>query len=71
MPVEEVIEDGVQGFLVPMDDSEKLAQRVVALLETPELRKRIGEAARLEALNWDQSVTLPKIASVIQEACKS
>ena len=31
MPVAEVIEDGVQGLLVPMDDSERLAQRVIGL----------------------------------------
>lgn len=68
MPVAEAIEDGVQGMLVPMGDSNRLAQRVIGLLQSPELRLRLGEAARLEALRWDQSVTLPKIAAVIEEA---
>ena len=68
MPVAEVIEDGVQGLLVPMDNSERLAQRVIGLLERPDLRQRLGEAARQEALRWDQTVTLPKICAVIEEA---
>ena len=68
MPVAEVIEDGVQGLLVPMDDSERLAQRVIGLLERPDLRRRLGEAARQEALRWDQKITLPKIGAVIEEA---
>ena len=68
MPVAEVIEDGVQGLLVPLDDSERLAQRVIGLLERPDLRQRLGEAARQEALLWDQTVTLPKISAVIEEA---
>ena len=68
MPVAEVIQDGVQGLLVPMDDSDRLAQRVIGLLERPDLRLRLGEAARQEALRWDQSVTLPKIGAVIEEA---
>ena len=68
MPVEEVIKDGVQGVLVAMDDSERLAQRVIALLHARDLRKRLGEAAREEALRWDQAVTLPRITALIQEA---
>jgi glycosyltransferase involved in cell wall biosynthesis len=68
MPVAEVIEDGVQGLLVPMDHSERLAQRVIGLLERPDLRRRLSEAARQEALRWDQTVTLPKICAVIEEA---
>ena len=68
MPVEEVIKDGVQGLLVAMDDSERLAQRVVALLHARDLRRRLGDAAREEALKWDQAVTLPRITALIEEA---
>ncbi|MCT0250838.1 glycosyltransferase [Synechococcus sp. CS-197] len=70
MPVAEVIEDGVQGLLVPMGDVELLARRVIALLNAPDLRRNLGEAARKEALSWDQSVTLPQILRVIEEAVK-
>jgi glycosyltransferase involved in cell wall biosynthesis len=66
MPVEEVIQDGVNGLLVPMDDPQRLAQRVLALLDAPELRARLGAQARQTALGWDQAVTLPQITAVIE-----
>jgi len=66
MPVQEVIEDGVQGLLVPMDDPSRLAQRVLALLEAPQLRAQFSEAARLAALQWDQSVTLPALTALVE-----
>lgn len=67
MPVQEVIQDGVNGLLVPVADHRLLAQRVVRLLEAPELRQQLGAAARRTALGWDQAVMLPKQAAVISE----
>ena len=42
MPVAEVIQDGVQGLLVPMDDSDRFSE-VIGLLERPDLRLRLGK----------------------------
>ena len=42
----EIIEDGVDGFLVNPADHTTYAAKVVALLEDPELQKRFGMAAR-------------------------
>lgn len=42
----ELIENGVSGFLVPVDDSEALAWRIAALLAEPQLRDDIGRNAR-------------------------
>ena len=66
MPVEEVIHDGVEGVLVPIDDHHRLAKRVLALLANPYLRDQFGKAARQTSLQWDQKVTLPKLASLIE-----
>ena len=54
MPVEEVIHDGVEGVLVPMDDHERLAQRVLALFANPRLRDQFGQAARQASLAADE-----------------
>ena len=42
----EQISDGVEGFLVPAGDVELLAQRVIELLRSPELVRRMSAAAR-------------------------
>ncbi|HED13233.1 MAG TPA: glycosyltransferase [Gammaproteobacteria bacterium] len=42
--VAELIEDGVNGFLVPSGDSELLADRIVTLLDEVELAERYGQA---------------------------
>ena len=67
MPVEEVIHDGVEGVLVPIDDHKRLAQRVLVLLANPHLRDQLGKAARQTALAWDQSVMLPRLTALIEE----
>jgi len=42
--VEEVVSDDVEGFVVPRDDAEAMAARVVLLLADDSLRKRMGAA---------------------------
>jgi glycosyltransferase involved in cell wall biosynthesis len=42
----EAIEDGVNGFLVALDDPAEMAKRCVDVLSDPELRARLGQAAR-------------------------
>ena len=66
MPVEEVINDGVEGVLVPIDDHHRLAQRVLALLADSRLRDHFGIAAREAARQWDQSKMLPRLIALIE-----
>jgi glycosyltransferase involved in cell wall biosynthesis len=42
----ETVEDGVTGILVPPGDFMAMAEAVMSLLQNPESRKRMGEAAR-------------------------
>ncbi len=42
----DTVEDGVNGFLIPVKDSEALAQKLRILLVNPELRTEMGKAAR-------------------------
>ena len=41
----EIIEDGKDGFLVPVGDEDTLAERICSLIEDEGLRKRVGVAA--------------------------
>ena len=67
MPVEEVINDGVEGVLVAMDDHERLAQRVLTLLANHRLRDQFGDSARQASLAWGQALTLPRLAMIIEK----
>jgi len=44
--IDEVIEHGKNGWLIPVDGLEQLVQGLSALLGSSELRTRIGKAAR-------------------------
>ena len=50
----EVVEDGVSGLVVPSDDPYALAEALDRLAVDPELRERLGAAARdsLRQLDW-------------------
>lgn len=45
----DVVDDGVNGFLVPVKDSEALAQKLRILIEDKSLRVSMGKAAREKA----------------------
>ncbi len=49
--IAEVIRDRETGFLTKPNDIEMICQNISELIENPELRKRIGKAAREEILN--------------------
>ncbi|MEE2678990.1 MAG: glycosyltransferase family 4 protein [Myxococcota bacterium] len=42
----EAIDDGENGFLVPVDDPDALAARCIEILQDPELARRLGAAGR-------------------------
>jgi glycosyltransferase involved in cell wall biosynthesis len=48
----EFVEDGVNGFVVPFLDHEAMADRIERLFGDPELRRRMGRAARERAFDY-------------------
>jgi len=42
----EIIEDGKNGFLVPIGDAQKLAEKIIWLLENPDEARKMGEYGR-------------------------
>jgi len=62
----EQITDGVDGFLVPADDTAMLAQRVIELLRSPELVQRMSAAARDRAARNGPAEFLAAWAGVVQ-----
>lgn len=45
----DTVDDGVNGFLIPVKDSEALAEKIKLLIENKYLREKMGEASRRKA----------------------
>jgi glycosyltransferase involved in cell wall biosynthesis len=64
----EVVTDGVDGLLIPVRDSEALAEAIQRLHESPALRRELGVAARQRALaKFDESIVIEKTLAVYHE----
>ncbi len=50
-----LVEDGINGFIVPERDSEALAIALARLLDDPALREEMGRNARTKIASWNQA----------------
>ena len=48
----DIVTDGKDGFLVPVNDEQQMADRICQLIEDEDLRRRMGAAARIKAKNY-------------------
>lgn len=48
----DIIDEGTDGYLVPVNNEEMLAQRISALIEDEQLRKSMGKAALIKSKNY-------------------
>ncbi|MBQ8658546.1 MAG: glycosyltransferase family 4 protein [Clostridia bacterium] len=60
----ELIQDGENGFLVDVGDERTLANRIIKLIENPELKKRLEEAAKKRIHIYTLSETIKEIESI-------
>ncbi len=65
--IPEVIEDGVNGLLLSKPDPQEIAEKIIYLLERPELMKRMGDINREKAKAYDVKVVTQKIISIYNE----
>lgn len=64
----DVVLDGVNGYLVPVRNASALADAILRLVESPELRQRLGRASRIRALSeFDQNIVLDRTMAVYRE----
>jgi phosphatidylinositol alpha-mannosyltransferase len=61
-----VLEDGNAGCLVPVEDSEALADALIAVLGDDELRTRCVDAASVAVQQYDWSVVADQILRVYE-----
>ena len=65
----QIVDNGLNGFLVPVKDAPSLAQALTQLLENETLRRQLGQAARQKAVvQFDYRSTVRTMLKVYQEA---
>ncbi len=62
-----MIEDGATGLLYPPGDVEALAGRLRALAADPDLRRRLGAAARVKASEFVPERIAPQVMEVYRD----
>ena len=62
--INEILQDGVNGFVVGIDDSQGLASRITRLVMEPETLRRLGEQARR---TYEQRLSMEVFGLRVQE----
>ncbi len=62
-----LVQDGITGYTVPVDEPEELAKRIVRLLHDPELRDRMGRQATQAAQAYAWAKIAARLMSVYEE----
>lgn len=66
----ELIEEGESGFIVPPADGKAIAAAILKLQSQPELRRRMGENARLRIENdFNTAQTVAQMSALYRELC--
>lgn len=63
----EIICEGEDGFLVPAEDVSALADRLMQLMRSEELRRRMGEQARHNVMRYSPEQVMEKWINVVLE----
>lgn len=68
--IPEVMEDGVSGLLVPTADPEVLARALESLIQDPQRRRTMGEAARKRAREcFSADAIVPRYEALYRRVC--
>ncbi len=65
-----LVQNGVTGFTVPVDDPQALADRLIEITQDPSLRKRMGEAAAEFARNYSWEKIAAQILKLYEETIR-
>jgi glycosyltransferase involved in cell wall biosynthesis len=67
----DVVQHGCTGLMVPPGDPGALAAALDGLLDNPELRRRMGEAGRVRARQFEAAAVAPRVMEVFESALLS
>ena len=65
--IKDIIDDGVNGFLVPRNDSELLAKKILYFIDNPQRAKEMGEESYQKAIReYDMNRWVNRIIEVYE-----
>lgn len=67
----DIVNDGVDGFLVPLHDERMLADRICRLIEDDDLRKKMGAAAKERAKDYHVESVVKQWMELFEDLIKS
>jgi len=62
-----LVQDGVTGFTVPVDDPQLLAERLSQILCNPELRQRMGKNALMAAREYAWEIIAQRVKEMYEQ----
>lgn len=62
-----VVRDGIEGYVVPVQDPDAIKEKIESLYHNIPLRKRMGAAARLRAETFSWEAYKERVASIFKE----
>lgn len=67
----EIVDDGEDGYLIPLNDEDMMADRICKLIEDEEFRKSMGQAARIKAQSYQIEAIVDKWMQLFSELLNS
>ena len=69
--IREIVEDGKEALLFDPFSSDQLKEAILKLYHNSELRRELGENAKMKARRYDINVVFPKIVKAYQEVLRN
>lgn len=66
----DIVSDGIDGFLVPVNDEKGMAERICRLIEDDELRIKMGIAAKQKASHYSIESIIKQWMALFEEVLK-
>jgi glycosyltransferase involved in cell wall biosynthesis len=68
--ISEVLQDGESGFLVPLKDPDQMAQKILMLIDDPELARKMGEKGWQLSQGFDMSHYVRRLEDIYRSLCR-
>jgi glycosyltransferase involved in cell wall biosynthesis len=70
--VRDLVEDGINGFLIPFGDVEAFAEKIIYLMDNPQVAREMGKRGREKILKeFSLDVVLPQMKEFYESILKS